>query len=154
MRAEGFVDMSETTTLLLADLHAHERSILAALEAGDNPVGAVIVRDGEIVSSGAQSDGIRGQRPSARRARRCVADTAVSLDASGVNARCIRARACAMCLGAAVCSAIDRIVWAAADPLCGTQATVACTPYYSRKTLVLLGGVLAVQSPELSGALE
>ena len=54
-----------------------------------------------------------------------------------------------MCLGAIVYSAIDRIVWGASDRLSATHATIEGTPYYSRRKLVLLGGVLEAECQAL-----
>ncbi len=53
------------------------------------------------------------------------------------------------CASAIVYSAIDRIVWGASDPLAATHAAVEATPYYGRRTLVLLGGVLEAECQAL-----
>ncbi|MFO1313782.1 MAG: nucleoside deaminase [Burkholderiales bacterium] len=129
--------------------HSHERFMLealmearAALHAGDIPVGAVIVHDGNVISSGrnridsARNDLLHAELSAISKVpeflwshrRQCIVYTTLE--------------PCSMCLGTIVYSAIDRIVWGASDPLCATHATIECTPYYNRRRLQLVGGVL------------
>lgn len=134
----------------LPDLHDHERFMRLALaearlalEAGDIPVGAVIVHDGEPVSSGRNC--IESQRNDLLHAEQ-VAVSRIPQFLWTHRRQCVlytTLEPCAMCFGVAVYSAVDRIVWGASDPLCATQATIAVTPYYNRRRLVLVGGVLA-----------
>ncbi|HET7260485.1 MAG TPA: nucleoside deaminase [Casimicrobiaceae bacterium] len=140
----------------VAEHYSHERFMCAALEearlaleAGDIPVGAVVVHDGEIVSTGRnaveseRNDLLHAEHTAVaripqflwRRRRECTVYTTME--------------PCAMCLGAIVYSAIDRIVWGASDPLAATHAAVEATPYYGRRTLVLLGGVLEAECQAL-----
>lgn len=114
----------------------------AALEAGDIPVGAVIVHETEIVARGRNAiESLRDDLHHAehhaisqipeflwRHRRACTLYSTLE--------------PCAMCVGTAVYSAIDRLVWGASDPLCHTDAMIACVPYYNRRRLVMLGGVL------------
>jgi tRNA(adenine34) deaminase len=132
--------------------YAHERFMRAALEearlalaAGDIPVGAVVVHDGEVVGRGRNA--VESQRNDLlhaehtaiaqipqflwRHRRECTVYTTLE--------------PCAMCLGAIVYSAIDRIVWGASDPLAATHTAIEATPYYGRRKLVLLGGVLEAE---------
>lgn len=140
----------------LPDLHAHERFMRLALdearialETGDIPVGAVIVHDGAVVSTGRNAT--ESQRNDLLHAEQ-VAVSRIPQFLWTHRRRCTlytTLEPCAMCLGVSVYSAIDRIVWGASDPLCATEATIACTPYYAKKRLILLGGVLASESQEL-----
>lgn len=114
----------------------------AALAAGDIPVGAVIVHGDEVVARGRNA--IESRRDDLHHAehhaisqvpeflwlhrRRCTLYSTLE--------------PCAMCVGAAVYSAIDRLVWGASDPLCHTDAMIASVPYYNGRKLVTLRGVL------------
>lgn len=140
----------------LPELHAHERFMQVALDearlaldAGDIPVGAVIVHNGEVVSTGRNAT--ESQRNDLLHAEQ-VAVSRIPQFLWAHRRRCTlytTLEPCAMCLGAAVYSAIDRIVWGASDPLCATLATIGCTPYYAKKRLILIGDVLAKDSQEL-----
>lgn len=113
-----------------------------ALDAGDIPVGAVVVHGGEIVSTG--RNGVESGRNDLLHAEHVAVARIPQLLWSRRRACTVYTtmEPCAMCLGAIVYSAIDRIVWGASDPLAATHASVNATPYYNRRKLVLLGGVL------------
>lgn len=114
----------------------------AALDAGDIPVGAVIVHGTDVIARGrnaieSREDDLHHAEHHAisrapqflwRHRRQCTLYSTLE--------------PCALCLGAAVYSAIDRLVWGAGDPLCATARMMEVVPYYGRKRLVLLGGVL------------
>lgn len=108
----------------------------------DAAIGAVIVHDGEIVARGCNAvdsqcnDSLHAEFAAIQsipaflyaHKRRCTIYTTLE--------------PCAMCLGAIVYSGIDRIVYGASDPLCATHPTLAATPYYAQKRLVIVPGVL------------
>ncbi|HEX8738510.1 MAG TPA: nucleoside deaminase [Casimicrobiaceae bacterium] len=143
----------------LEEHHSHERFMRAALaearialDEGNIPVGAVVVHDGEIVSTGRNAvDSMHNDLFHAEhvavariphllwdRRHRCTVYTTME--------------PCAMCLGVIVYSAIDRIVWGASDSLSATHATVEVTPYYRMRKLVFLGGVLEAECQALLNA--
>jgi len=123
-----------------------------ALVAGDIPVGAVVVFDGEVVSRGRnatetlRSDLAHAEHDAVSRIpeflwthrRQCTVYTTLE--------------PCAMCLGSIVYSSVDRVIYGAGDPLCATDATIRCTPYYNRRRLVLIGGVLEAECQALLNA--
>ncbi len=144
---------------MLADHHDHARFMhealleaRIALDAGDIPVGAVIVHNGEIVARGRNATD--SQRNDLLHAEH-VAVASIPTFLWEHRRQCIvytTLEPCAMCLGAMLYSAIDRVVWGASDPLCATHDTVACTPYYRQRGLVLCGGVLEAESQALLNA--
>lgn len=136
--------------------HSHERFMRMALqdarialEAGDVPVGAVLVHNGEIVSIGLN------QIESRRNDMLHAENTALWKAAPFLwehRRECVlysTLEPCALCFGAAAYSSVDRFVWGASDPLCATHAMTECVPYYKRKRFVLLGGVLEQECQEL-----
>lgn len=133
----------------MVDDYEHERFMRVALEearvaleAGDIPVGAVIVHGTDVVARGRNAieslkDDLHHAEHHAisqvpaflwRHRRQCTLYSTLE--------------PCALCVGAAVYSAIDRLIWGAADPLCGTQRMIDSVPYYSKRRLVMFGGVL------------
>lgn len=151
--------MSNDSAHPLEEHHSHERFMRAALaearialDEGNVPVGAVVVHDGEIISTGRnavesmRNDLLHAEHKAVARIphllwdrrRRCTVYTTME--------------PCAMCLGVIVYSAIDRIVWRGSDPLAATHAAVEATPYYRMRKLVLLGGVLENECQALFNA--
>jgi tRNA(adenine34) deaminase len=105
-----------------------ERALVEAKEAeqqGEVPVGAVIVRGGELIASG-QNRNLRDQDPSAHA-------EIVALRAAGAalsNHRLegcemyVVVEPCAMCAGAMVHARLKRLVYGAADPKAGAVQSV------------------------------
>ncbi|MDR3753632.1 MAG: tRNA adenosine(34) deaminase TadA [Terracidiphilus sp.] len=96
-----------------------------AAEAGEVPIGAVLVREGAIVARG-QNRVLRGVDPTAHA-------EIVTLRAAGLAlgnyrlAGCtlyVTLEPCAMCAGAMIHARIDRLVFAAADPKAGACGSV------------------------------
>src|SRR5574340_1420597 len=135
--------MESRSTHELEELHAHERFMRVALGAarialdgGNIPVGAVVVHNGEIVSTGrnavesGSNDLLHAEHTAVARIpqllwsrrRACTIYTTME--------------PCAMCLGTIVYSAIDRIVWGASDRLAATHAAVEAIPYRSEERRV------------------
>jgi tRNA(adenine34) deaminase len=133
-----------------ADLEAFMCEALALAEeaglAGEMPVGALVVIDGEVVS--------RGQaRHQARHSQLAHAELE-ALEAgcerlwSGYECALLVStlQPCPMCLGAAVMADVPHVVFAAYDALVGTEQTVETNAYVRRHITTWLGGVLEAES--------
>ena len=96
-----------------------------AAEAGEVPIGAVLVREGASVARG-QNRVLRGGDPTAH--AEIVALRAAALALGNYRlAGCtlyITLEPCAMCAGAMIHARIDRLVFAAADPKAGACGSV------------------------------
>lgn len=122
----------------------HEAS--RALEHDDVPIGAVVVRDGEIIGAG-HNERERRQDPTAhaevlalRAAARAVGSWRV-LDATLY----VTLEPCAMCAGAIVLARIPRVVFGTIDPKAGAAGSVMdvlAQPRLNHRPQVT-GGVLA-----------
>jgi len=123
-----------------------------ALEHDDVPIGAVVVRDGELLAAGHNERELR-QDPTAhaevialREASRAVGSWRV-LDA----VLYVTLEPCAMCAGAIVLARIARVVFAASDPkagACGSVLDVTGEPRLNHRPEVA-GGLLAGEAAEL-----
>jgi len=121
----------------------------------DVPIGAVIVRDGEVVAATHNERELR-QDPTAhaeiialREAAR-LAGTWRILDA----ALYVTLEPCAMCAGAIVLARIARLVYGARDPkagACGSVLNVLAEPRLNHRP-ELAAGLMAQESAELLGA--
>jgi tRNA(adenine34) deaminase len=97
----------------------------AATEHGDTPVGAVVVRNGEVIATGRNERELRGD-PTAhaetialREAARAVGNWRV-LD----SVLYVTLEPCAMCAGAIVLSRVPSVVFGARDPKAGAAGSV------------------------------
>jgi len=89
-------------------------------ESGDVPVGAVLVRDANVIAS-AGNRTARDRDPTAHAELLVIRDAAESLDdwrLSGCTLY-VTLEPCAMCAGAIVLARVDRVVVGAADPKAG-----------------------------------
>jgi tRNA(adenine34) deaminase len=132
------------------DLERFMRAALALAEeaglAGEMPIGAVVVIDGEIVSRGRA-------RHQERRSQLAHAELE-ALEGGGNRlwedyGRAIlvtTVQPCPMCLGAAVMADVPHIVFAAHDALVQTAQTVETNPYVQRHITTWLGGILEAES--------
>lgn len=122
-----------------------------AADAGEVPVGAVIVQDDRVVGEG-MNRCIRDNDPSAHA-------EVVALRAAGkalANYRIpdttlyVTLEPCAMCYGALVHARVARVVFGAADPKSGAASVVKLdqAPGFNHR-LILQGGVLAEPCSEL-----
>ena len=96
-----------------------------ALEHADVPVGVVIVRDGEVVSSAHNERELRGD-PTAHAELLAIRDGARALG-SWRLLDCtlyVTLEPCAMCAGAIVLARIPRVVYGASDPKAGAAGSV------------------------------
>ncbi len=141
--------------------HPDLRFMRAALEeaarahaAGEVPVGAVVVRDGEIVGRGWNRP-IGSHDPSAHAEIGALRDAAARLG----NYRLpgcelyVTLEPCAMCAGAIQHARIARVVWGAADPktgACGSVVDLFAEPRLNHHARSI-GGVMAA---ECAGTLQ
>ena len=91
-----------------------------AVAAGDVPVGAVVVRDGEVLGEGCNEREATGD-PTAHAevvALRRAAARVGRWRLDGVTLY-VTLEPCAMCAGAIVCARVPRVVWGADDPKAG-----------------------------------
>jgi tRNA(adenine34) deaminase len=96
-----------------------------AAEAGEVPIGAVVVREGAIVARG-QNRVLRNVDPTAH-AEIVVLRAAATAIGNYRLAGCtlyVTLEPCAMCAGAMIHARIDRLVFAAADPKAGACGSV------------------------------
>lgn len=123
--APGFVPVA-------SDVHADERFMRHALSlaerayaAGEVPVGAVVVREGEIVGEGFNAP-ISLRDPSAHaeiQALRAAAERLGNYRLPGCTLY-VTLEPCAMCVGAMFHARIERVVFGAADPKTGAAGSV------------------------------
>jgi len=93
--------------------------------AGEVPVGAVIVRDGQIIGEGSNRP-IGARDPTAHAemvALRAAAAASESYRLTGTTLY-VTLEPCAMCAGAMVHARVQRLVFAAADPRAGAAGSV------------------------------
>ena len=97
----------------------------AAAAAGEVPVGAVVVRDGEIIARG-ENRVLRDNDPTAHAeivALRAAAAALGNYRLTGC-ALYVTLEPCAMCAGAMIHARLERLVYAAADPKAGAAGSV------------------------------
>jgi tRNA(adenine34) deaminase len=123
-----------------------------ATEHGDTPVGAVVVRDGEVIATGRNERELRGD-PTAhaetialREAARAVGNWRV-LDSTLY----VTLEPCAMCAGAIVLARMPHVVFGASDPKAGAAGSVLnvlAEPRLNHRPLVQ-SGLLAAECGDL-----
>ena len=123
-----------------------------AAEAGEVPVGAVIVRDGEIVARG-QNRVLRDVDPTAHAemvALRAAAAAVGNYRLLGCTLY-VTLEPCAMCAGAMVHARLDRLVFAASDPKAGAAGSVLSVLNHPQLNhqMVVESGILAQEAGEL-----
>jgi tRNA(adenine34) deaminase len=101
------------------------REALRALEHDDIPVGAVVVRDGEVIGSGHNEREVRGD-PTAHAEMIALREAARSLGSWRVldAVLYVTLEPCAMCAGAIVLSRVPRVVIGTPDPKAGAAGSV------------------------------
>jgi tRNA(adenine34) deaminase len=121
-------------------------------DAGEVPIGAVVVREGEIVARG-QNRVLRDLDPTAHAeivALRAAAAALGNYRLPGCTLY-VTLEPCAMCAGAMIHARLDRLVFAAADPKAGAAGSVLAVvnhPQLNHQMLVEQG-ILAEKSAEL-----
>jgi tRNA(adenine34) deaminase len=118
--------MDQETELTDSDcMQAALAEARAAAEAGEVPIGAVVVHEGAIVARG-QNRVLRDVDPTAHAeivAMRAAAKVLGNYRLNGCTIY-VTLEPCAMCAGAMVHARIDRLVFAAADPKAGACGSV------------------------------
>ena len=97
----------------------------AAAAAGDVPVGALIVRDGEVLAASGNRT-LRDQDPTAHAESIVIRETASTLKSWRLD-RCVlyvTLEPCAMCAGAIVLARLPRVVFGAWDDKAGMAGSV------------------------------
>ena len=123
-----------------------------AAESGEVPIGAVVVREGEIVARG-QNRVLRDTDPTAHAemvALRAAAAVVGNYRLNGCTLY-VTLEPCAMCAGAMIHARLDRLVFAASDPkagACGSVLSVLNHPQLNHQ-MEVEQGILAVESGEL-----
>ena len=123
-----------------------------AAQAGEVPIGAVIVRDGAILATG-QNRVLRDLDPTAHAeivALRAAASAVGNYRLGGCTLY-VTLEPCSMCAGAMIHARLARLVFAAADPKAGAAGSVLAVinhPQLNHQMLVEQG-ILADESAEL-----
>jgi tRNA(adenine34) deaminase len=96
-----------------------------ALAHDDIPVGAVVVRDGEVIGSGHNERELRGD-PTAHAEMIALREAARTLGSWRVleSVLYVTLEPCTMCAGAIVLSRVPRVVFGTADPKAGAGGSV------------------------------
>ena len=121
-------------------------------EHGDVPIGAVVVRDDQVIGAAGNERELRGD-PTAHAeilAVRHAAAAAESWRLDGCTLY-VTLEPCAMCAGAIVLARLDRVVFGAADPkagFAGSLGNLVQDPRLNHEA-TLVSGVLAEESGEM-----
>ena len=118
---------------------------------GDVPIGAVVVKAGEIIATAHNRRAIDGD-PTAHAEVLAIRAAAAAIGdwrLSGCELY-VTLEPCAMCAGAMVLARIDRLVYGAADPKAGAVDTLyhICTDSRLNHRIEVVSGVLAEQCAE------
>lgn len=140
---------------VITDLEAMNAALAEArlaAEAGEVPIGAVIVREGAIVACG-QNRVLRDLDPTAHAeivALRAAAGAMGNYRLNGCTLY-VTLEPCAMCAGAMIHARLDRLMFAAADPKAGAAGSVLAVvnhPQLNHK-MDVEQGIAAEESAEL-----
>ncbi len=128
------------------------REATRALEHDDVPIGAVIIKDGEVIGSGHNERELRSD-PTAHAEMIALRDAARTLGSWRIleSVMYVTLEPCAMCAGAIVLSRVPRIVFGAWDPKAGAAGSVLDvldTPQLNHRPQVQ-GGLLAEDCGDL-----
>jgi tRNA(adenine34) deaminase len=123
-----------------------------ALEHEDVPIGAVLVRDGEVLASAHNERELRGD-PTAHAEMLALREAARVLGGWRVldTVLYVTLEPCAMCAGAIVLARVPRVVFAASDPkagACGSVVNLLDLPQLNHRPTVA-SGLLAGECGEL-----
>ena len=132
----------------------HEALALAsrAADAGEVPVGAIVVKDGEVVGRG-HNRPVAGRDPTAHAEVMALRDAAERIGNYRL-ADCVlyvTLEPCAMCAGAILNARMSRVVYGAADPksgACGSVVDLFAEIRLNFHTTVV-GGVMAEEAAKL-----
>lgn len=140
---------------MIADVEAMQGALAEArlaAEAGEVPIGAVVVRDGEIIARG-QNRVLRDVDPTAHAeivALRAAAGAVGNYRLMGCTLY-VTLEPCAMCAGAMIHARLDRLVFAASDPKAGAAGSVLAVLNHPQLNhqMVVEQGILADKAGEL-----
>ena len=140
---------------MITDQEAMEAALAEARkagEAGEVPIGAVMVREGGIVARG-QNRVLREFDPTAHAEIVALREAAAALGNYRLNGCTlyVTLEPCAMCAGAMIHARLDRLLFAAADPkagACGSVLEVLNHPRLNHQMHVEQG-ILAEEATEL-----
>ena len=140
---------------MIDDLEAMQEALAQArlaAAAGEVPIGALIVREGEIVAWG-QNRVLRDVDPTAHAeivALRGAAAAAGNYRLNGCTLY-VTLEPCAMCAGAMIHARLDRLVFAASDPKAGAAGSVLGVLNHPQLNhqMVVESGILADESAEV-----
>jgi tRNA(adenine34) deaminase len=101
------------------------REAARAREHDDVPIGAVIVRDGEVIGTGHNEREVRAD-PTAHAELLTLREAARALDSWRIldAVMYVTLEPCAMCAGAIVLARVPRVVYGATDPKAGAAGSV------------------------------
>src|SRR5256885_14886411 len=101
------------------------REAARAIDHDDVPIGAVVVKDGEVIGSGHNERELRAD-PTAHAELIALREAARSLGSWRVldSVMYVTLEPCAMCAGAIVLARISRVVFGAADPKAGAAGSI------------------------------
>lgn len=123
-----------------------------AAEAGEVPIGAVAVHDGEIIARG-QNRVLRTNDPTAHAEMVTLRGAAAAIGNYRLNGVTlyVTLEPCAMCAGAMIHARIDRLVYAAADPKAGAAGSVLGVINHPRLNhqMQVEQGIMSLQAGEL-----
>jgi tRNA(adenine34) deaminase len=114
--------------------------------AGEMPIGALVVINGEVISRGRARH--QSRRSQLAHAELEALESGSELLWEGYERAILVStlQPCPMCLGAAVMADVPHVVFAAHDALVSTGQTVETNPYVQRHITTWLGGVLEAES--------
>jgi tRNA(adenine34) deaminase len=123
-----------------------------AAEHDDVPIGAVVVREGEVIGSSGNERELRGD-PTAHAELLALREASRTLDGWRIpdSVLYVTLEPCAMCAGAIVLARVPRVVYGAADPKAGAAGSVMdilSEPRLNHRPRVE-SGLLAVESAAL-----
>lgn len=124
----------------------------SAADAGEVPIGAVIVVDRSILSRG-RNQREQWQDPTAHAEMIALRAAAAELQSWRVldSTLYVTMEPCVMCIGAAILARVKRLVFAVADPkggACGSMFNIPVEPRLNHR-LEVMGGILEQESQEL-----
>lgn len=123
-----------------------------ALEHDDVPVGAVVVKDGEVIGAGRNERELRND-PTAHAETLALREASAALGSWRLLDAVIYVtlEPCAMCAGAIVLARVPRVVFGAVDPkagACGSVLDLLDVPQFNHRPQVA-GGLLADEAADL-----
>ncbi len=140
---------------MISDLKAMQAALDEARlcgEAGEVPIGAVVVLNGEIIAQG-QNRVLRDNDPTAHAEIVALRTAAAKLGNYRLNGCTLYAtlEPCAMCAGSMIHARLDRLVFASADPKAGAAGSVLSVLNHPQLNhLMDVGqGILGEESAEL-----